>query len=166
MKQRSFFRVAVLTVAALAVAGACAKKPKDGAGTSTTGGGDFSEGSSLEGATPQRHPDLKTVYFDYDRSDIRSDQAATLKNNANAISAHSEWRTITIEGHCDERGSEEYNLALGDRRANAAKQYIVNLGVPSSKLLTVSLGESQPAVQGHDESAWKFNRRAEFLYSR
>lgn len=164
MKQRSFFRVAVLSVAALAVAGACAKKPKEGMSGGT--GSDFSEGSSLEGAGPQRHKDLKTVYFDYDRSDIRRDQAATLQSNSEAINSHSEWRSVTIEGHCDERGSEEYNLALGDRRANAAKQYLVNLGIPTSKLLTVSLGESQPAVQGHDESAWKFNRRAEFLYSR
>jgi peptidoglycan-associated lipoprotein len=106
------------------------------------------------------------VYFDLDSDGIRSDQRATLKNNADAIARHTEWRTITVEGHCDERGSEEYNLALGDRRASAAKRYLENLGVASGKLVTVSLGESQPAVAGHDESAWSKNRRAEFLYSR
>ena len=67
-----------------------------------------------------------------------------------------------MEGHCDERGSEEYNLALGERRANAVRQYLVNLGVTNSTLDTVSFGESKPAVQGHDESAWRWNRRAEF----
>ena len=69
---------------------------------------------------------------------------------------------MTIEGHCDERGSEEYNLALGERRANAVKRYMVDLGVPSSQLRTVSFGEAKPAVVGHDESAWRYNRRTEF----
>ena len=70
---------------------------------------------------------------------------------------------MTIEGHTDERGSAEYNLALGERRANAAKRYLVDLGVSSSQLSTVSFGEDRPAVQGHDESAWRYNRRAEFV---
>ena len=81
------------------------------------------------------------------------------------------WRTaaggvITIEGHCDERGSEEYNLALGERRASGVKRYLVDLGVPASRLRTVSFGEAKPAVVGHDESAWRYNRRAEFKSSR
>jgi peptidoglycan-associated lipoprotein len=73
--------------------------------------------------------------------------------------------TVTIEGHCDERGSEEYNLALGDRRASGVKQYLVDLGVPASRLRTVSFGEAKPAVVGHDESAWRYNRRSEFKSS-
>jgi peptidoglycan-associated lipoprotein len=73
---------------------------------------------------------------------------------------------VTIEGHTDERGSAEYNLALGERRANAVKRYLVDLGVSSSKLRTVSFGEERPAVQGHDESAWRYNRRAEFVSAR
>ena len=67
-----------------------------------------------------------------------------------------------MEGHCDERGSEEYNLALGDRRAHAVQRSLVDLGVSSSRLRTVSFGEAKPAVQGHNESAWRYNRRSEF----
>ena len=73
---------------------------------------------------------------------------------------------ITIEGHCDERGSEEYNLALGERRANGVKRYLVDLGVPSSRLRTVSFGEVKPSVMGHDESAWRHNRRSDFTARR
>jgi peptidoglycan-associated lipoprotein len=73
---------------------------------------------------------------------------------------------ITIEGHCDERGSEEYNLALGERRAAAVRQYLVDSGVSAGKLDTVSFGEAKPAVQGHDESAWRWNRRGEFVVRR
>jgi len=165
MMHRPWIRVATLSVATLALVTACSKKPKEATDTANRSG--FDEGrSSSEGVGPQRHPDLRTVYFDYDSSAIRGDQRATLKNNADAIARRTEWRTITVEGHTDERGTEEYNLALGDRRAAAAKQYLENLGVSSSKLVTVSLGESQPAVAGHDESAWSKNRRAEFLYSR
>jgi hypothetical protein len=70
---------------------------------------------------------------------------------------------VTVQGHCDERGSTEYNLALGERRAAAVKRYLVDLGVSSSKLRTVSYGEDRPAVPGHDESAWRYNRRADFV---
>jgi len=104
---------------------------------------------------------LETIYFDYDQSVIRDDQRATLGNNANAIKAMGLAR-VTIEGHCDERGSDEYNLALGERRANAVKQYLVDSGVTAT-IDTVSYGESRPAVQGSDESAWRMNRRAEFV---
>jgi len=103
---------------------------------------------------------LDTVYFDFDKSNIRDDAKAILK--ANAAEIEETQGVITIEGHCDERGSEEYNLALGERRANAVKQYLVNLGVPESRLRTLSYGEAKPAVQGHDESAWRWNRRAAF----
>lgn len=118
------------------------------------GAGDLSGGVSV--------PELEAVYFDYDRAVIRDDQKPTLRGNSSAIVSRDEWRTIVVEGHCDERGSEEYNLALGERRANSVKQYLANLGVPSSRMDTVSFGESKPAVQGHDESAYQWNRRAEF----
>ncbi len=107
-------------------------------------------------------PELEPVYFDYDRAMIRDDQKPTLRSNSSAIAGKGSWRAVVVEGHCDERGSEEYNLALGERRANAVKQYLVNLGVSGADLDTVSFGESKPAVQGHDESAWRWNRRAEF----
>ncbi len=106
--------------------------------------------------------ELEPVYFDYDRAMVRDDQKPTLRSNSKVISGNSDWRTVVIEGHTDERGSEEYNLSLGERRANAVKQYLVNLGVSGARLDTVSFGETKPAVQGHDESAWRWNRRSEF----
>jgi peptidoglycan-associated lipoprotein len=103
---------------------------------------------------------LEVVYFDYDSAALREDARAGLKKNAGLIRGASE-AVITLEGHCDERGSEEYNLALGERRADAVRRYLVDLGVPNSRLRVVSFGEAKPAVMGHDESAWKWNRRVE-----
>jgi peptidoglycan-associated lipoprotein len=106
---------------------------------------------------------LEPIYFDFDRAVIRDDQKPTLRSNSSAIADDGRsWRTVVVEGHTDERGSEEYNLALGERRANSVRAYLINLGVAGSTLDTVSFGESKPAVQGHDESAWRWNRRAEF----
>jgi len=105
---------------------------------------------------------LKSIYFDYDRAEIRPDARPQLRANADMIKKHGDWGTVTIEGHCDERGSEEYNLALGDRRANRVKAYLADLGVSSSRLRTVSFGEARPAVPGHSEAAWRYNRRSEF----
>ncbi|MDX1649664.1 MAG: peptidoglycan-associated lipoprotein Pal [Myxococcota bacterium] len=123
------------------------------------GGGDgMGRGGEMDG----RVAELETIYFDFDRAVIRDDQKPTLRQNAQAIKNHADWRQVVIEGHCDERGSEEYNLALGERRANTTKRYLVDTGVSAARLDTVSFGESRPAVQGHDESAWKWNRRAEF----
>ena len=104
--------------------------------------------------------DLGTVYFDFDSSGIRSDARTVLKKNAESLRASG--ANVTIEGHCDERGDEEYNLALGERRANAVKSYLTDLGVSSGQLRTISYGESKPAAVGKDESAWQWNRRAEF----
>ena len=131
----------------------------------TPTGSEFEEGAVApsEGTTPM--PDLGAVYFDFDRYDIRVDAKPTLRTNADVIMADSGGGVVTIEGHCDERGSEEYNLALGDRRASGVKQYLVDLGVPASRLRTVSFGEAKPAVVGHDESAWRYNRRSEFKSS-
>ena len=79
-----------------------------------------------------------------------------------AIKDNPSWGLVTIEGNTDERGSEEYNLALGERRANSVRTISSDLGVPASRLAAVSFGESKPRVQGHDESAWRYNRRVEF----
>jgi len=106
--------------------------------------------------------DLKTIYFDYDQATIRTDQRASLTADAEAINRRTELGVLTLQGNCDERGSEEYNLALGERRAMAVQRYLVDLGVPASRLRTVSFGEAKPAVPGHDESAWRYNRRADF----
>jgi len=109
---------------------------------------------------------LETVYFDFDSAAIRSDMRPVLQGDVSKIGANASWKMVVIEGHCDERGSEEYNLALGEHRANTVKQYLVDSGVSGAKLDTVSFGEAKAAVQGHDESAWKWNRRAEFVVSK
>ncbi len=131
-----------------------------GRGTGT----EFDDGSMGSGsdAPSQMIGALQTVYFEYDKSTIRSDSAETLRTNAALIKNNEGWGEIVVQGNTDERGSEEYNLALGERRANAVKRYLVDLGVPSHRLRTVSFGEATPAVPGHDESAWRYNRRSDF----
>ena len=133
--------------------------PDPGTGT------DFVESTEPVPVAPpvRRNVDLQTVYFDFDRSDIRGDQQSALRSNADQISNLP--GAVTVQGHTDERGSEEYNLALGERRARSVKRYLVDLGVSSSKLRTVSYGEARAAVPGHNESAWQYNRRAEFATS-
>jgi peptidoglycan-associated lipoprotein len=113
------------------------------------------------GTTPEVALRLDSVYFDYDRWELREDARRTLKQNAGRIQSAAASEKLVVEGHCDERGSEEYNLALGDRRAAAVVRYLTDLGVPASSLRSVSFGESQPAAPGHDEDAWQRNRRSE-----
>lgn len=103
---------------------------------------------------------ISPVYFGLDRSDVSSQYAAGLESAAQTV--QQTGATIVIEGHCDERGSEEYNVALGERRATAVRRYLYNLGVPMGQMSTVSYGEAQPAVSGSGETAWQLNRRAEF----
>ena len=105
---------------------------------------------------------LETVYFDFDKSDIRQDAKDVLYKNAEILLKSKKEAKIKIEGHCDERGSAEYNLALGERRAKSALQYLLTLGVPAERLSTISYGKEKPAVDGHDEASWAKNRRAEF----
>jgi peptidoglycan-associated lipoprotein len=105
---------------------------------------------------------LNPVFFQYDESRIDEDQVPVLITNANAMT-QTRTANFTIEGHCDERGTEEYNLALGDRRAKAAKDYLVSLGIDPKRIHTISYGESHPFEDGHDEGAWRVNRRAQFL---
>ena len=153
----------LISVLALALAGCqTTTDEKDQQAETPPTGSEFGEGPATPAGPSSSITDLETVYFDYDTAALRSDARTALKSNATAIQGNSGWGTVTVEGHCDERGSEEYNLALGDRRAKAVKQYLVDLGVPSSRLRTVSFGEAKPAVQGHNESAWRYNRRSEF----
>src|SRR5262245_55482312 len=104
---------------------------------------------------------LKTVYFGYNSNDLDDAAKATLQANATWLNAHP-THTVEIGGHCDERGSIGYNVALGDRRANSVKDYLTTLGVNGSKLTPISYGEERPADPVHDEAAWSKNRRAEF----
>ncbi|HWC72573.1 MAG TPA: peptidoglycan-associated lipoprotein Pal [Gemmatimonadales bacterium] len=101
------------------------------------------------------------IHFDYDKSNIRPDDAGILDQKVAILQKNSDLR-IRVGGHCDERGSDEYNLALGNRRAQAAKQYLVSHGIDAGRIETQSWGEERPLVNGHDESAWSQNRRDEF----
>lgn len=104
---------------------------------------------------------LATVYFEFDSSALGPEARRVLEDNARWLIDHPDVR-IVIEGHCDERGTVEYNLALGARRAQAVRDYLVNLGVAADRIRTVSYGEERPAAPGHDEASWSRNRRAEF----
>jgi peptidoglycan-associated lipoprotein len=105
---------------------------------------------------------LQPVFYDYNKADIREDQIEPLQNNARVLKQFG-TANVLIEGHCDERGTDEYNLALGERRAKAAKDYLVTLGIADGRLNTISYGESKPFAEGHNESAWQQNRRAHFV---
>ncbi len=105
---------------------------------------------------------VQRIHFDYDRSNIKSEYVEGLRKNAAWIKKNPQYR-ILIEGHCDERGSNEYNIALGERRANSTKQFLVNLGVESDRLITKSWGEEKPLDLGKTEEAYALNRRAEFF---
>ena len=104
--------------------------------------------------------ELRWVYFDFDRYALRPDQREALLHDASLLKANPESE-IRIEGHCDERGTTDYNLALGDLRANAARNFLVAQGISAGRITTVSYGEERPADPGHDEAAWARNRRAE-----
>lgn len=104
---------------------------------------------------------LKTIYFDFDMFELTLDAMTTLQTNAAWLKQH-EGFDVLIEGHCDERDTAEYNMALGDRRAHAVRRYLIDLGVESSRLRTISYGEERPADPGHGEAAWARNRRADF----
>lgn len=143
MKMHRIALFSLVLVAALALATGCARKKGSASGGSKVGG-------------------LSTVYFDFDRSDIRGDQQGEMQGNADWLKDHAKT-DVKIEGHCDERGTDEYNIALGNRRANSAKSYLVNLGAKKDQLSTISYGEEKPAATGSDEGSWAKNRRAEFV---
>jgi len=105
--------------------------------------------------------DLKAVYFEYDSVVLTAAARRTLEENAVWMKANP-TKKVTIEGHCDERGSDEYNFALGENRALAVKKYLTDLGVAAERLATISYGEERPTTAGHDEAAWAKNRRSEF----
>ncbi len=130
------------------------------------------KGVQEEGLTKKKYPGiqgefmeskyLKDIHFDFDKYNIRPDAAAILKKSAKYLLAHPTYK-IQIEGHCDERGSVEYNLVLGERRANSAKKFLVNLGVDPSRLSTISYGKEMPLDPRHNEEAWAKNRRCHFI---
>lgn len=162
----------VLLVAVVAASGmvGCKKKPKTGSGV---GNGDYgsvlgpAEGEGVYGTLT--NPDdlqamasqFEAVYFEYDSSQVASSERSKLEAVAEYLRGSANVGLI-VEGHCDERGSNEYNLALGERRAQAVRAYIIGLGIAADRIKTVSYGEEQPVAFGHDDEAWRQNRRAQF----
>lgn len=120
------------------------------------------EAAAGAAATMEKPSRFEDIYFDYDKAFIREDAKPTLAKIA-AYLKGTPTASVQIEGHCDERGTAEYNLALGERRAEATKKYLVSLGVKAGALSTISFGEEKPADPGHTEAAWAKNRRAHFV---
>ena len=106
--------------------------------------------------------DVQDAYFDFNKADIRADAREALGKTADLLRRYPQFK-VTIEGHCDERGSTEYNLLLGDRRASAVKNYLVQLGISADRLNTTSFGKEKPFCMAHDEACWQTNRRGHFL---
>lgn len=169
-----YFLISGLLVAAMLLAG-CGSSggTKDGEGSEGDGTGSGVETSgagqsgSWTGAEALNNPDsplyTKVIYFDFDVSTIRSEYIPTLRAHAEYLAANPS-ATVTIEGHCDERGSREYNIALGEQRSNAVQMFFQAEGVPSSQISSVSYGEERPEDYGHSDAAWSMNRRAVLVY--
>ena len=181
---KPFRSVGLLLAAGLLVtAGCCTKKPAPAPAPGGQGAHDADPGSGTgPDRSAHRRPRcravvetlpadlaelnkkgyLKDVFFDYDQYDIRADQRDVMAGNAEWLR---KWPTVKlqVEGHCDERGSNKYNMALGDKRANATRDYLVSLGIDASRVTTISYGEERPFVEGQDESAWSQNRRGHFV---
>ncbi len=161
--------IAVLLDALLAFAAGCASKNVPAEDSRDTMDSEFSDGSDSTPVPESSGRDTRVsasdiripnIYFDFDKSEIRSEFRNPLSAGAGSIK--DARATVVIAGHTDERGSEEYNMALGERRAGAVRKYLYNLGVPMAQMTIVSYGEAQPAVSGRGEGAWRLNRRAEF----
>lgn len=121
------------------------------------------EGSGLEAQSLDDSPYTPgTIYFAFDDYSLNADAETELNNFASYLNSNAAVQ-VQVEGHCDERGTIEYNLALGEKRSQAIKNYLVNLGVEDSRVMTISYGEEKPVADGHDESSWAKNRRAEFI---
>ncbi len=125
-------------------------------------GGEFA-GTALD--DPNSPLAKRLIYFDLDSSEVKSDYRATVSAHARHLADNAQ-AAVTLEGHADERGSREYNLALGEQRANAVRSLLLADGAASAQIQAVSYGEEKPAASGHDESAWSQNRRVEIVYTR
>jgi peptidoglycan-associated lipoprotein len=152
-------------LAAVSLLAACASEPASN-GNVATGGSSASvpSSSSESSVVPGSREDFRVnvgdrVFFDYDKSDITAEGRQTLEKQAAWLKQYPQVK-VTLEGHCDERGTREYNLALGERRANAAKKVLLALGVSANRLKTTSLGKENPDPVGSDEAAWAQNRRS------
>lgn len=154
-------------LAAVALLAACETAPESSGDSMSSGGASTSTATQSAPAAVQIQPgsqeDLVVnvgdrVFFDFDKSNLRPEARETLTKQAAWLSKFPGVRVV-IEGHCDERGTREYNLALGERRANSVKDYLVALGINPARLKTISYGKERPAAIGHNETAWAQNRR-------
>jgi len=148
-------------LAAMLLVSACASNTPTNTGAQGNAGG-ANTGAATQ-VTPGSREDFvqnvgDRVFFDFDRSEIKPEGRQTLQRQADWLKKYGNV-TITVEGHCDERGTREYNLALGERRAAAVKKMLVALGVPANRISTISYGKERPAVVGSNEAAWAQNRR-------
>ena len=179
-KMRLWIPLAVL-VLALVFSGACSKKAVtrtgDTAGGSTqdalstdnsslnqedlAGSEDIKEDGTGMSSDDTMRINLEDIYFEFDRSTLSAKSQEILTQKAMWLEANSNVKVV-IEGHCDNRGTNEYNLALGDRRASSAKAFLVNMGISPSRMITISYGEERPLMKGQNEEAWSKNRRAHF----
>lgn len=151
-------RYALLLTMALALIAGFGCSKTEGTGTN---------GSSGSAISPEMQAAMDTItnqkiFFDFDRYDIRADSQEVLKAKANALRSYPSIR-VQIQGNCDERGTQEYNLALGERRARAAYEFLLRLGVPAEQMDMISYGKERPAVTGTGEAVWAQNRRDEFV---
>jgi peptidoglycan-associated lipoprotein len=166
--------VAIASVAAmLAVAGCSSKKPAPIANENNPAANMGESGTGATGPTPEdwvqgtigKGGPLSDIHFGYNDYTIQEQDGPVLKSNASWLDAHPNTR-VEVEGFCDERGSEEYNLALGAKRAQAAKDYLVTLGISGGRISTTSYGKELPLCTEHDESCWAQNRRDHFAVSK
>ena len=187
MKTEKLVQLAVMTLMVCAVAAGCSKKPQNttplygsGAGLTDRPGGPMNDVASPIASEPgagiaatDRNFDSwpadretfkdQTVFFDYDKSNVRPSEVAKLEQIASQMRSTHTGKAIRIEGHCDERGTEEYNRSLGERRAQSVRETLVRLGLDASMVQTITFGEERPQNMEHDESAWSKNRRGEII---
>ena len=167
---KNVMMILAVIVLALAIGTGCGSKKKVDEGPTA----DVSKGEPTPAKPAESNPvpsdtqpvkiayELVDIHFDFDSADLRSSERDILTKHGDWLSDNASVR-VTIEGHCDERGTVEYNLALGERRARTAKDFLVSYGIADGRLETISYGKERPEDPGHDESAWARNRRAEFV---
>lgn len=159
MQFSKYLKVAAIALPLIAVT-ACSSKSNNNAGGSVNDGDTLSQ---AEREALQRLQQNNIVYFGFDKYNIGSEYTKLLDTHADFLRAHSSIK-VTVEGHADERGTPEYNIALGERRASAVKSYLQGNGVSAGQMSIVSYGKEKPAVLGHDEAAYAKNRRAVIVY--
>jgi len=180
--RKKLFGMLLMLCCLTIVAGGCAKKAVVKEDDSLAGDGAVTSQKPASTSTPTTTPiaqepvvkdetltdgamaaePFETIYFDLDSYVLRQDARDALNKNAQWLLKKS-TATVRLEGNCDERGSDEYNLALGEKRAKAAKSYLVTLGVPADRLVTISYGKEKPVDPGHNDAAWAKNRRVDFV---